>query len=456
MTLLTVAALVAAANAEGRVGVLDPTFGEAGKLGPQLEKDGEVGGMAVGPDGSIVMVKERTIVRFLSNGEPDPGFSDGGRVELAAELEGLDFSPSDLAIDSKGRVLVSGSATDPSQTHGIPDILLSIPASWAVVVRLTAGGELDPSFGEGRGFVRSDYGMHPGPPDSPALPPNPDFPAADGLKLKVDSRDRPVLLVATPGPYGPCWGHGVVSSYPRAVVRLTTAGAVDAEFGGGDGIAPLDRLAPSPEPVLALDPADQPVVGGGIGSACPHRSILFRLGVDGGRLTGFGVNGARTYARRYFDVLAPSGATILSGIEDEVVLRVGPDGAPDRSFGKGGQVTLSPPAGEGQAVRPVAVDARGRTLIAGTLWRPKLPERGQARRHHRKRRAFFAVSRLLPNGEVDRAFGKRGWIVTPIGPYYEAFPLQATVDPRGRLVVLGRLGTLRRGSGFVIARYLIA
>lgn len=455
--LLTVAALVAATSAEGRVGALDPTFGEAGKLGPQLEEEGgELKGMAVGSDGSIVLAKGRAIVRFLSNGEPDPDFGGGGQVELAAELEGLAFRPSDLAIDSKGRVLVSGTVTDPSQTYGIGSSLFSFPASWAVVVRLTADGELDPSFGEGRGFVRSDYGMHPSFPNSPTSPPNPNFPAAGGLKLKVDSLDRPVLLVSTPRPYSPCWGHSEVSSYPRAVVRLTTAGAVDAEFGGGDGIAPLGRFAPSPGPVLALDAADQPVVGSGEGTSCPHRGVLFRLGADGSRLTGFGVNGVRTYARRYLDFLTPSGRMILNGIEDEVVLRVGPGGAPDRSFGKGGQVTL--PADEGRAAWPVAVDARGGTLIAGTIWRPKIPEgrNGKARRHHRKRRGFLAVSRLLPNGEVDRAFGKRGWIATPIGQYYEMFPARAALDPQGRLVILARVSTWHGESGFVIARYLIA
>lgn len=449
-TLLTIAAFVAATNAEGRVGALDPTFGEAGKLGPQVDKDGGVSGMAVGPEGSIVVAKGGRLLRFLSNGESDPGFGDGGQMELPAELEGLDFRLSDLVIDGKGRVLVSGTATDPSRTTGIPEILVSSPASWVVVLRLTADGKLDPSFGEGRGFVRGDYGMHSEFSAGPA-----DFPAAGALTLKVDSHDRPVLLVATPGMYSPCWGHSGVDWYPRAVVRLTAAGAIDAEFGGGDGIAPLDRLAPSPEPVLALDAADQPVVGSGEGTACPHRGILFRLGADGSRLTGFGINGARTYARRYFAVLVPSGAILLRGVEQQVVLRVGPDGVPDRSFGKGGHVPLSLPLGDSQIVRPVAVDARGRTLIAGSFRLPKSQERRHVKGHARKRRSFLAVSRLLPNGAVDRAFGRRGWIVTPIGLHYEVFLSQAALDPQGRLVVLGYAGTRRRGSGFVIARYLL-
>jgi uncharacterized delta-60 repeat protein len=450
--LLILASFVAATSAQGRVGGLDPAFGEAGRVGPWLDRKGVWSGMAVGPDGSIVVIRERTLIRFLSSGDPDPSFG-GGQVELPVEFEGFDFRPFDLAIDSKGRVLVSGTATDSSRTYGIPGgTLFYFPASWAVVVRLTADGKLDPGFGEGRGFIRGDYGMHPGSTHVHDYPPDPDFPAAGGETLKVDSLDRPVLLVATPASYSPCWGHSGVSWYPRAVVRLTTAGTVDAGFGGGDGIASLGRLAPSPGTVLALDAADQIAVGGGEGTACPRRGILFRLAADGSRLAGFGVDGVRTYARRYFRVLAPTGAMILRGIEQPVALRVGRDGTRDRSFGKGGEVTMSLPRGERGIVGPVAVDARGRTLVAASFQLQKTftESDGKVRR---KRRGFLAVSRLLPNGKIDRAFGKQGWIVTLIGPHYGVDLSQAALDPQGRLVVLGDVGTWHRGDGFVITRY---
>jgi uncharacterized delta-60 repeat protein len=450
--LLVIAAFVAAAGAEGRVGALDPTFGEAGIVGPELEKYGGASGMAVGPDGSIVVVEGHKVVRILPDGDVDSGFGDGGEVQIPAELDGLDFAVSDLLVDSERRVLVSGTIEDPSQASGVAVILSSFSASWAIVLRMTADGELDRSFGEGKGYVRGDYGMHPisyGPPS------NGDIPSAGALMVEVDSLDRPLLLVTTAGLYSPCWGHSGFDEYPRAVVRLTAAGAADSTFGGGDGIAPLDRLAPSPEPFFALDAADQPVVGGGEGTACPHQGILFRLGADGSRLDGFGSDGARLYERRYFTVLAPTGAMLLRGIVRQAVLKVAPDGDPDRNFGKEGQVTLSPPAGHGY-VRPVAVDAQGRTLVAGVLWLPEPPEPRQPKpQRHRTRRAFLQVSRLLPNGNLDRAFGKRGWIVTPIGPHYSLYLGQAYLDPQGRLVVLGEVTTSRRGSGFVLARYLL-
>lgn len=457
---LVVAALTllafTAATAGARVGELDPAFGQAGKIGPELTEYGGASDMAIGPDGSIVLIEGRRLVRLLPSGQPDPGFGDGGRVELPAEIDGLEFHPSNLVLDSEGRMLLSATVKDPSRSTGFPSILVSFPASWAVVLRLTTAGGLDPSFGEGRGYVRSDYGMHPYTSGGATVE-DEDFPTAAAYGLQVDSHDRPVLLVATTGMYSPCWGHGTTDWYPRAVVRLTTTGALDAGFGGGDGVAPLDRLAPSPLTVLALDAADQPVVGSGEGSGCPHSGLVFRLGSDGSSLPGFGAEGALAYPRRYLTVIAPSGAMILRGVVEEEVLRVGPDGAPDKTFGGDGEVPVPMLPGVGRIGWPVAVDGRGRTLIAGSFALPQpLPRRHPKLRHpRRKHRTFIAISRLLPDGRVDRGFGKQGWIVTPVGLYYATYLRQVALDPRGRLVVLANASTLRRGSGFVIARYLL-
>jgi len=451
--LLVVAALIAAAGAQARVGALDPSFGDAGIVGPELREAGGASGMDMGPDGTVVVADGRTLVRLLPDGAVDSGFGDGGRVQLPDELDGLEFAVSDVAVDGERRVLVSGTIRDPTQVGGSSNVLISFTASWAIVLRLKADGELDLSFGEGKGYVRGDYGMHPINDTSPE---NGDISSAGALRVAVDSLDRPLLLVTTAGAFSPCWGHSGADQYPRAVVRLTATGTVDSTFGDGDGIAPLDQLAPSPETFFALDSADQPVVGGGVGTACPHQGILFRLAADGSRLAGFGSDGARTYPRRYLTVLAPSGAMLLRGIVRQAVLKVGSDGEPDRSFGEEGEVNLGPLA-DHRSVQPVAVDAQGRTLLAGTLVLPKPPEHRfhKPLRHRRTRRAFLQVGRLLPNGEVDRGFGRRGWIVTPIGPHYRLYLGEAILDAQGRLVVLGQVSTTRRGSGFVLARYLL-
>ena len=66
-------------------GDLDPSFGNGGIV----SLGSHVGGIAVQPDGKIVVAGDLTasvrLARYLPNGSPDPSFGDGGSVETQVE-----------------------------------------------------------------------------------------------------------------------------------------------------------------------------------------------------------------------------------------------------------------------------------------------------------------------------------------------------------------------------------
>jgi hypothetical protein len=109
---------------------------------------------------------EGKIVRFLPNGSLDASFGKAGELELGPEtttegVGGQAFFPRTIAVDSRGRVLVFGQQDDFARVFEASSGQ-HVPKSSAVVLRLDPEGRLDPSFGEGKGFVRDDFGLGSG------------------------------------------------------------------------------------------------------------------------------------------------------------------------------------------------------------------------------------------------------------------------------------------------------
>jgi uncharacterized delta-60 repeat protein len=117
------------------------------------------------PDGKIVIGGELAaafaLVRYADDGVIDPSFGTAGMVTTSFS-PGVDSAES-IALDSDGRILAGGSATD-----GTSDFALT---------RYTTDGSLDPSFGVG-GMVTTSIG----PSDD------------GGNDLEIDASGRPVLV----------------------------------------------------------------------------------------------------------------------------------------------------------------------------------------------------------------------------------------------------------------------
>ncbi len=108
------------------------------------------------------------------------------------------------------------------------------------------------------------------------------------------------------------------------------------------------------------------------------------------------------------------------------VFRYRADGRPNRRFGGNGRAAIPTAAGESFQLAGIAVDSRGRVLVAGTT-EPQGAGGGT-------RDLRVAVYRFLPSGKLDTGFGTDGVAGAGLGPV-EATGL--VVDSRDRPVVTG-------------------
>ena len=220
-----------------------------------------VGGGNQGTD-IFVMVRN-------ADGTPDTDFGANGWTHAEFPFIGiLEAYPRQIAVDPYGRVVVGGAAYDSFGRFQ--------------VVRFTAAGDLDDSFGgDGRQTIVAGLGD--------------DFLGIGGMA--VDRFSRVVLV-----------GKATIDTGSRlVVVRLTAAGELDASFGGGDGIADFAYAA-----------TDDIVSVGGVVALSPPSDRLAIVGV--------------------YD---PAGADLA----DAFLLVLTPAGSLDTTFNGTGKRALTPSEG---------------------------------------------------------------------------------------------------------------
>lgn len=443
---------------------LDPSFGDGGKatIPFPAENAGNVGvkyvlpfqftpghlAMAAAPGGKLVVVGSSRVARLLPNGKPDPKFGRKGMISIARP-PGLTFVFAGAAVDSQGRILVAGSSR-PLPTSSTPDPLSSL----ATVMRFTANGSPDASFGNG-GVVVSDFGIKAPQIGSTRYIGGP----AVGLRsIAVDAQDRPVLTGGSVTKVATC-GSSEKAISTGFVARLNTVGALDPSFGEG-GLRQISDFESYEQGsivpgggILALGLA-RPTCSGEPGGGGPPL-VLTGLGADGNLNPSFGFSGFRvikTNSEAPVVAVARSGKIILLGAprrEQQVVSRLFPSGAADPGFGHAGEVVLNLPSRS--AFANVALDARGRLLLAGRVSKA-IGKKGKKRIG----RSSFLLARLNPEGTVDRSFGHRGLVSTRFRGPSSSFATQVMLDGKGRIVVGGGISTalLPTGGGYAVARYL--
>ncbi|WP_019925299.1 hypothetical protein [Nocardia sp. BMG111209] len=137
----------------GSDGQLDAGFGSGGTVSTDFGGKADVAAaVALEPDGRIVVAGTShgtdtgdniAIARYTGNGVLDPSFGDGGRV--STDLGTRADHANAVAIQPDGRVVIAGSTHDPAQGDNF------------VLVRYGADGKQDNSFGTG-GKVTTDFG----------------------------------------------------------------------------------------------------------------------------------------------------------------------------------------------------------------------------------------------------------------------------------------------------------
>jgi uncharacterized delta-60 repeat protein len=274
---------VARFNADG---TLDKTFGTNGMVLTAFGKSEDLcAAMAVQPDGKIVLAGTTNagtgsastmafaVARYNPNGTLDTNFGSGGLVTVKV-AESLEHDPDrfvDLALSGDQIVLV-GSAIYPTR-----DIYIA---------RLTATGQLDPTFGSG-GVAQPGQGQYP--------------------QLAAQSDGKLV----------------VSSSFNLSinVTRLLASGATDTGFGtGGTASLPWTVTGVVAESsAISVDPLGRIVIGGftnpssgGIGPM-----LIARFTANGALDSSFGVGGFNTTANTL---------TAAGGVNSLVGLTLQPDG----------------------------------------------------------------------------------------------------------------------------------
>jgi uncharacterized delta-60 repeat protein len=172
-------------------GKLDPSFGRGGSVATGFRLGGEASGVAVQADGKLVVAGSVNtdsfgVVRYTADGKLDPSFGAGGKVITDVASGGAIAHVSGLALQPDRKLVVSGNAEG------------SI-----TLIRYTAGGDLDSSFGRG-GVVITDLG-----PGRQAQ--------AQAVAIQRDGK-----IVAAGS-----------SSGDFALVRYTDGGSLDSSFGAG-------------------------------------------------------------------------------------------------------------------------------------------------------------------------------------------------------------------------------
>jgi uncharacterized delta-60 repeat protein len=391
----------AEAPVEGPGGALDPTFG----VGGILEVDDllpDPRAVAVRADGRILVTGsvsgDLAAVAITSSGAIDTAFGTAGRIIKAS---GNSSAGNAIVFDSQARALIGGVATA---------VTAGMSMSYPYVVRV-GPSQVDTTFG------------------------------TTGSWRAATPGDALVGLVAIAG-------DSIVFAAPdnedHTFGRLTPAGDPDGTF-GLNGKASVPAGAPPAGLVARADG----FVSGGTGDAVAGRAFAAaKVTLAGQAAAGFGVAGKATSKvgpnnTEIGRAIAaqPNGLLVVAGDYDpnvglvrrvSAVTRFTAAGQVDTAFGTAGNVRIDlTDVGLARdtdtSTRAVVVDAKGRTLVVGTLSDRLLLGANRTR--------TWAV-RLREDGSFDPLFGKQGVFLVGTAPA-ELQARGAALQPDGKLVVVG-------------------
>ncbi len=409
-TVATIALLAGSAWAADGAGALDPSFGAgaedgtpAGVVAASLGNGDDVANdLAVGADGSVLVLGNRTadtgndivLVRYTADGSFDASFGvgkDDGTPDGVVDISlgaGDDFGTA-TAVQADGKVLVAGYHVDGTSTN-------------IFVLRVNADGTLDQSFGAAddgtpNGIVNLSFG--------------------DGNDVARDiavQADGKIVVV----------GDSVVAdgSTNIIVARLNADGTPDASFGKAEDGTPDGSVETSlgkgddKASAVALQADGKIVVAGTHVAEDGSSNILVaRYDATGAPDATFGTakddspdgfvnislgagnDVAVDVALQADGKIDVAGNTVAADGSSNIVLaRLGTDGTPDGTFGKGDDGTpdgfVQTSLGKGNDFATgLAVQADGKAVVVGY--------------HQDTTGTNIAVARYDADGVLDQSFG---------------------------------------------------
>ena len=139
-------------------------------------------------------------------------------------------------------------------------------------------------------------------------------------------------------------------------------------------------------------------------------------------------------------VIQPDGKILLAGTgsTDVTLVRLNPDGSPDNTFNSDG-ISMADVNGMSDVATSVAIRPDGKIVIAGVTNNGSDND--------------ILLMGFTQAGFLDHSFGENGITYTQIGPGTFEYAHGMILQPDGKIVVVGQVGT-GAGSDFVLVRYL--
>jgi len=389
------------ASLMAQAGTLDPKFGNGGIVftantvanAGALQRDGKI---VVGGSISTVQNSQQPgLLRYNTDGTPDPNFGIGGKVVIGGTNAGPAFA---VTIQTDGKIL----AAAPANLH-------------LTVFRFNSNGSLDNTFGNN---------------GATAIQPAELFlaPASGGIALEPDGR----ILVAT--------GHNDGGPL-RIVARLLANGQFDSTF-GSNGVAPTF----GGDSVAVLPNGNILVGTGSVTSAyAPNGAVVNAFGIHG-QTPGFAndaggfvvTNNSSTVPRIITagTIFTDLNLMSLNSVSGFLLVSYKIDGTLDNAFGIHGGVTTPFPGNILARAFAVALQTNGDIVAVGQT---ALTDTGSS---------DFALVRYNPDESVDTTFGHSGFVSTPFGTSV-AFANTVLIQIDGKIIAVGN-----SNNGTTLARYL--
>jgi uncharacterized delta-60 repeat protein len=391
-----------ASAADGRTdpsGILDTTFAGVGYVvdrAARVEAGSPVNSLALGiatdSKGRIIVggrindasYSEVAVWRITDPGTFDSSFGTEGAWWATSVYDGgvEGAMGAGVVVDEQDRPVIAGRVG----LDGAPELM--------TIWRLGTSGALDPSF-QGTGSVSAPSG-----------------PGSNGEFAHAVARDSAGNIIVA----GASYIDSDQTMQNMVVWRYTSDGNADGSFANplGRVVAPIqDAIA------IAIDHAGAMIVAGTAYDAesSPQAAIVRYTqtgsldttfhGVGQAAFSGIAGNPHGPADHDYATGVAidRDGGVVFVGLSDDshgqdrgFVGRLTADGVRDTSFGESGFVVLDAPPGIGSwsYARAVALDSKGRIVVAGTV------------RDETSQTTSVAVWRLGRNGVLDASFGAAG------------------------------------------------
>lgn len=325
-------------------GSADSTFNGTGRVTTPLGENNALAfNLALQNDGRTILVGQVSdgtntdfaVVRYQSDGSLDSSFNGTGKVITSLDV-GDDFA-NGVALQSDGKIVVVGRASDGTQDH-------------FAVVRYNSDGSLDTSFNpaDHSGKVLTAVGVSNDTASSVAI-----------------QNDGKIVVAGS--------SLGIDSAYQTAVVRYNSDGSLDSDFNFIGKVTTKIGSTGSLGYAVRLQSDGKIVVSGAVQNS-NYDVTLLRYGTNGSLDPAFGNNGiAITTIGASHDwghslALQGDGKIVVGGKSDNPntfsVLRYNADGALDGTFGTSGKVITSfgdvDTGGYG-----VAIQGDGKIVVSG-------------------------------------------------------------------------------------------